>query len=88
VQLLGALTVSPGRIADVDDLIGNTVGAMIGCAAFTLLALVPAPASRPARLALRRRARSADVRPVAVAPPGRARHLSVAAVLVLSARAA
>ncbi|MRJ75524.1 VanZ family protein [Aeromicrobium sp. SMF47] len=42
VQLAGSLTVSPGRVADVDDLIGNTVGTMIGYAAYSLLAMAPA----------------------------------------------
>lgn len=42
VQLIGAVTVSPGRIADIDDLIGNTAGTMIGYAIYSLLAMVPA----------------------------------------------
>lgn len=42
VQLVGAVTVSPGRIADIDDLIGNTVGTMIGYAMYAVLVRVPA----------------------------------------------
>ncbi|WP_122819081.1 VanZ family protein [Nocardioides pantholopis] len=60
VQLAAALTVSPGRIADVDDLIGNTLGAVLGYATFRLLVRIPgvgrlaaraawAPAPDPAR---------------------------------------
>ncbi|MBZ5736888.1 VanZ family protein [Nocardioides mangrovi] len=41
VQLAGDLTISPGRVADVDDLIGNTLGAVLGYAVFSLLVMVP-----------------------------------------------
>ncbi|MCZ4501195.1 MAG: VanZ like family protein, partial [Marmoricola sp.] len=43
-QLVGDLTVSPGRGADVDDLIGNSVGTVIGYLAFSLLVTIPAVA--------------------------------------------
>lgn len=36
-QLVGSLTVSPGRIFDVDDLIGNTLGAAAGYAVHALI---------------------------------------------------
>ena len=36
VQLILDVTVSPGRVADVNDLLGNTVGAVVGYALFRL----------------------------------------------------
>ncbi|GAA4617843.1 VanZ family protein [Saccharopolyspora hordei] len=50
VQLAGDLAVSTGRVADVDDLIGNSAGALIGYAAFRLALLVP-PLARAVELA-------------------------------------
>lgn len=50
-QLLADLTVSPGRVADVDDLLGNTVGTMLGYAVVRALLTVPALARRAAPLA-------------------------------------
>ncbi|MEP9364944.1 VanZ family protein [Nocardioides sp. CN2-186] len=51
VQLVGDLTVSPGRVADVDDLIGNAIGTLIGYAVFSLAVAVPAVAKLAARAA-------------------------------------
>jgi hypothetical protein len=45
------VTVSPGRVADVDDLIGNTVGTLLGYAVFALLVTIPAVAGLAARAA-------------------------------------
>ncbi|TPW77662.1 VanZ family protein [Schumannella soli] len=41
-QLLGDVTISTGRIFELDDLIGNTAGAALGFAAFRLATRVPA----------------------------------------------
>lgn len=41
VQLIGDLTVSSGRVADVDDLIGNTVGAVLGYGVLRAVTAVP-----------------------------------------------
>lgn len=41
VQLMGALTISPGRVADVDDLLANTLGTLAGYALFRAVTLVP-----------------------------------------------
>lgn len=48
-QFLAAITVSPGRIADVDDLIGNTLGALLGFVLFRLLVMISAVARLAAR---------------------------------------
>lgn len=42
VQFLSAVTVSEGRVADVDDLIGNTVGTLLGYALYRLATRMPA----------------------------------------------
>ncbi|WP_320668673.1 VanZ family protein [Patulibacter defluvii] len=44
VQFLSAVTVSEGRIADVDDLIGNSLGVLLGYVGFRLAVRVPAVA--------------------------------------------
>ncbi|PZE74755.1 hypothetical protein DEI82_10045 [Curtobacterium sp. MCBD17_019] len=41
VQLVGDMTVSTGRVADIDDVIGNTIGALVGIAVVRLLSRVP-----------------------------------------------
>ena len=41
VQLLADVTVSSGRIADVDDLLGNTAGVLIGCLLFRIVMCLP-----------------------------------------------
>ncbi|WIB65745.1 VanZ family protein [Curtobacterium sp. MCBD17_040] len=41
VQLIGDMTISTGRVADIDDIIGNTVGALIGIGFIRLLARAP-----------------------------------------------
>ena len=51
-QFLGDLTVSPGRVADIDDLIGNTAGTLIGYAAYRLLMMIPVVARLLGRAAL------------------------------------
>ena len=51
MQLAGSVTVSPGRIADIDDLIGNTVGTLLGYGVFWLLVKFPASALLVARVA-------------------------------------
>ncbi|GAB3399705.1 hypothetical protein GCM10027515_06480 [Schumannella luteola] len=50
-QLLGDLTISTGRIFELDDLIGNTVGAALGLGAFRLATRVPAIGRMAAALA-------------------------------------
>ena len=51
VQLAGVLVVGTGRIADVDDLIGNTLGTAIGWTTFVVVMDVPALARLAARAA-------------------------------------
>ncbi len=46
-QLVLDVTVSVGRVADINDLLGNTVGAFIGYLALRLAILTP-PLARPA----------------------------------------
>jgi glycopeptide antibiotics resistance protein len=41
VQLVGDMTISTGRVADVDDVIGNTIGALLGIGLVRLLTRVP-----------------------------------------------
>lgn len=41
VQFVADITVSTGRIADVDDLIGNTLGTLVGYIMFRLITLIP-----------------------------------------------
>lgn len=41
VQLLGSLTIGPGRVADVDDLLANAFGTLAGYALFRAVTLVP-----------------------------------------------
>jgi glycopeptide antibiotics resistance protein len=41
VQFLGDVTISSGRVADIDDLIGNTLGTLIGYSIFRALTTVP-----------------------------------------------
>jgi glycopeptide antibiotics resistance protein len=45
VQLVGDLTVSNGRVCDVDDLLANSLGTAVGYVLFLLVTLVP-PARR------------------------------------------
>jgi glycopeptide antibiotics resistance protein len=60
LQFIADLTISPGRVADIDDLIANVVGAVLGFLLLQLLLLVPvfrriaAEASWPAPAAPRR----------------------------------
>jgi glycopeptide antibiotics resistance protein len=42
VQFIGDITVSGGRVADVDDLIGNVLGTLIGYGIFRLVTAIPA----------------------------------------------
>lgn len=63
VQLLGDVTISTGRIADVDDLIGNVVGTLVGYGLLRAALLVPPVRALTAdRLSRPRPERTADVR--------------------------
>ncbi len=42
LQFLGDVTVTPGRIADVDDLITNVVGSILGYLLLQIILLIPA----------------------------------------------
>lgn len=43
-QFVADVTVSTGRVADVDDLLGNTLGALVGYAAFRIMVQLPTAA--------------------------------------------
>jgi glycopeptide antibiotics resistance protein len=49
IQFVGDITANTGRVADVDDLIGNTLGTLIGYIVFRLIALIPAASRIAAR---------------------------------------
>lgn len=59
-QLVADVTVSTGRVADVDDLIGNTVGTFVGCLVFRAAVAIPAVARIAAAAAWPTRAASAS----------------------------
>jgi glycopeptide antibiotics resistance protein len=51
VQFLADITVSTGRVADIDDVLGNTFGALLGWLLFRVAMLIP-PFARIAHAAL------------------------------------
>lgn len=52
VQFAADLTISTGRVADIDDLVGNTAGAVLGYAVLRLFMIVPVFARAARHVAL------------------------------------